>query len=140
MESLDIFKRLVIAACVACACFNTIACTDKSHRHKGALDGSQAKKLIADQGKQLTILDVRTPEEYTQCHLKDAVNIPVETLPEKVHTLPEGTILIVCRRGIRAHKAYHIILDALPKRRNLYYLDGTPTYNTDGIGNCMASR
>ncbi len=137
MKSPDILKRLVIAVFIFLAGFMMTACINKDHNHKDTLNGPQANNLIAKWGKQLNILDVRTPEEYAQCHLKGAINIPVEILPEKIGSLPEGPILIVCRRGIRAHKAYHIILDAQPQRQDLYYLNGTPTYNADGSCNCM---
>ena len=140
MKSLDTLRRLVTAAFMIFACSTVTACINSNHQHEGTLDGTQANKLIAKLGKQLNILDVRTPEEYAQCHLKGAINIPVETLPEKVDTLPDGPILIVCRRGVRAHKAYHIILDAQPQRKDIYYLNGTPTYNADGSCNCMTFK
>ena len=140
MKNLDTLKRLVTVVFMAFTCFAVTACIDSNHHHEGTLDGPQANKLIAEKGKQLNILDVRTPEEYAQCHLKGAINIPVEILPEKVGSLPDGPILIVCRRGVRAHKAYHIILDAQPQRKDLYYLNGTPTYNADGSCNCITFK
>ncbi len=140
MKSPDILKRLVTAISIAFICFTVTACIDTNHHHEGTLDGPQANRLIAKLGKKLNILDVRTPEEYAQCHLRGAINIPVEILPEKISALPEGPILIVCRRGVRAHKAYHIILEAQPQRREVYYLNGTPTYNEDGSCNCMTFK
>ncbi len=112
-------------------------CQDAHHQHEGTLNGDRANLLIKDMGNRLNILDVRTPEEYAQCHLKGAINIPVDTLAERIAELPEGPILIVCRRGRRAHKAYHIILRAQPTRKDVYYLDGTPTYKPDGTCNCV---
>ncbi len=140
MKTHDILKRFAVALSIALVCLSMTACIKTDHHHKGTLDGPQANNLIAKWGKQLHILDVRTPEEYAQCHLKGAINIPVETLSEKVSSLPDGPILIVCRRGVRAHKAYHIILDAQPQRKELYYLNGTPTYNEDGSCNCMTFK
>lgn len=63
-------------------------------------------KVIADPG--VTIVDVRTPEEFAQGHIEGAVNIPVE-LPDfmdRVSQLdPSGTYAVYCRSGNRSQPA-----------------------------------
>ena len=54
------------------------------------------------------ILDVRTPEEFTDKHIPGAVNIPNETIAaEEIPELPDKDqlILVYCRSGNRSKQA-----------------------------------
>ena len=54
------------------------------------------------------ILDVRTPEEFSEKHIPGAINIPNETIgTEEVPELPDKDqlILIYCRSGNRSQQA-----------------------------------
>ena len=54
------------------------------------------------------ILDVRTPEEFAEKHIPDAINIPNETIgTEEIPELPdkEQLILVYCRSGNRSKQA-----------------------------------
>ena len=54
------------------------------------------------------ILDVRTPEEFKEGHIPDAVNVPNETIDEEeISELPdkEQMILVYCRSGNRSKQA-----------------------------------
>lgn len=54
------------------------------------------------------ILDVRTPEEYAEKHIPDAVNVPNEIIGEKeIAELPRKNqlILVYCRSGNRSKQA-----------------------------------
>ena len=54
------------------------------------------------------ILDVRTPEEFTEKHIPDAINIPNETIgTEEIPELPDKAqlILVYCRSGNRSKQA-----------------------------------
>ena len=54
------------------------------------------------------ILDVRTPEEFTDKHIPGAINIPNETIgTEKIPQLPDKDqlILVYCRSGNRSKQA-----------------------------------
>ena len=54
------------------------------------------------------ILDVRTPEEFADQHIPDAINIPNETIgTEETSELPdkEQLILVYCRSGNRSKQA-----------------------------------
>ena len=54
------------------------------------------------------ILDVRTPEEFAQGHIPDAINIPNETIgtdrPQQLQDLDQ-MILVYCRSGNRSKQA-----------------------------------
>lgn len=54
------------------------------------------------------ILDVRTPEEYSEKHIPEAINIPNETIgTEGIPALPDKDqlILVYCRSGNRSKQA-----------------------------------
>ena len=54
------------------------------------------------------ILDVRTPEEFAEKHIPDAINIPNETIgTEDIPELPDKDqlILVYCRSGNRSKQA-----------------------------------
>ena len=54
------------------------------------------------------ILDVRTPEEYSEKHIPNAMNIPNETIgTEEIPDLPDKDqlILVYCRSGNRSKQA-----------------------------------
>ena len=54
------------------------------------------------------ILDVRTPEEFAEKHIPNAINIPNETIgTEPISELPEEDqlILVYCRSGNRSKQA-----------------------------------
>ena len=54
------------------------------------------------------ILDVRTPEEYRERHIPNAINIPNETIgSEDIQELPDRAqlILVYCRSGNRSKQA-----------------------------------
>lgn len=54
------------------------------------------------------ILDVRTPEEFKERHIPDAVNVPNETIgAEDIPQLPdkEQLIMVYCRSGNRSKQA-----------------------------------
>lgn len=49
---------------------------------------------------QWTILDVRSRAEFSICHLKDSINIPLQELAHDIPpTLPLGPVVVVCRLG-----------------------------------------
>jgi rhodanese-related sulfurtransferase len=66
----------------------------------------QATQLI-NQGKSV-ILDVRDPADYAAGHLRDAKNIPLKELPNRIKELDrfkDRTIIIVCKSGTQSGRA-----------------------------------
>lgn len=56
------------------------------------------------------ILDVRQPEELALAHLPDALNIPLNELPHRIHELtPQTPIAILCHHGVRSEMAAHFL-------------------------------
>ncbi len=130
MKTLDI-KRLTGAILLALSCAVITACgPDKPQ--PGAVTATQSSEYIRVVGDRLTIIDVRTPEEFAQGHIAQAKNIPSDTLQSRLAELPSGPILLVCRSGNRAEKAWQLIMSRQPERKNLRYLKATLKYQLDG--------
>ena len=65
---------------------------------------------IASLGKETILVDVRTPEEYALGSLPDAINIPIDTLRERLSELPaDKPIVVTCAVGLRGYLAYRIL-------------------------------
>lgn len=70
------------------------------------ISGDEAKKMLAE--KNVTILDVRTPEEFATGHIENAINIDFlsSDFDDKIAQLPKDkTYVLYCRSGNRSGKA-----------------------------------
>lgn len=65
------------------------------------IDGAQAKALVANGAK---LVDVRTPGEFTDKHIPNAVNIPVQELASRMKELEpkDQPLVLYCRSGNRS--------------------------------------
>lgn len=73
-----------------------------------AIDGVGARRLVSEGA---LLLDVRTPEEFTEGHLPGAVNIPVHDLSGRLGELSdrERAIVVYCRSGMRSGRAAGVL-------------------------------
>ncbi len=73
---------------------------------------SEAAHRWVDEGALL--LDVRTPEEFAAGHVEGAVNIPVQTLAERISEVGprERPVVVYCRSGGRSAKATALLREA----------------------------
>lgn len=53
------------------------------------------------------IVDVRTEDEYSELHIKDAINIPYDEIDESIALDKNKTILVYCQSGRRSNIAYN---------------------------------
>jgi rhodanese-related sulfurtransferase len=70
-----------------------------------ALAPEAARALLDERGDELTVIDVRTPEEYAAGHLEGAVNIDAEdpSFADRIAELPaDGAYVVYCRSGRRS--------------------------------------
>ena len=68
-------------------------------------------ELRAQLGK-ITIIDVRSPEEYNRYHIPGAQNIPLgdlESQPDSISELSHSNLYLVCATGRRSNKAAIIL-------------------------------
>lgn len=80
----------------------------------------EAKSLL-DKKKNVFLLDVRTPQEFSQARLAGAVLIPVNELEARLREVPkERAILVYCTVGARSKPA----ADLLSQRgyREIYHM------------------
>ncbi|HHT16911.1 MAG TPA: FAD-dependent oxidoreductase [Papillibacter sp.] len=59
----------------------------------------------------IVLLDVRTEEEFGNGHFKNAVNIPLHTLRDRLHELRgKGPLYVSCQSGLRSYIAVRILM------------------------------
>ncbi|EGT3616308.1 rhodanese-like domain-containing protein [Clostridium perfringens] len=71
----------------------------------------ESKKLIND-GEVTLILDVRNEDEFTEGHLKNAIQIPVDELKESlgdIEKFKDELVLVYCKTGRRSADAIDIL-------------------------------
>lgn len=88
-------------------------CSKKSDAETSKGDGymvvdmKTGQKMI-EESTDYVILDVRRPDEYSEGHIKGAINIPNENIADKeISELPDKDkkIFIYCRSGNRSKQA-----------------------------------
>lgn len=85
------------------------------------------------QAKQPHLLvDVRTPEEFAGGHIPGAINISLQSLPQRMKELPQDQpIVLYCRSGSRSSTATQLLARA--GYSNLYDLGGIIAWNAQGL-------
>ena len=76
-----------------------------------SIDAKQAIALL-EHDNNVTLLDVRTIQEYKEGHLRDATLIPVQALSQNLGMLKEDKnkkIIVYCRTGSRSVSASRIL-------------------------------
>ena len=80
-------------------------CSSKANYHQ--IDGQSALDMMNNETDYI-IIDVRTESEYQQGHIKNAINIPNESIDENVSeilTNKDQLLLVYCRSGNRSKQA-----------------------------------
>ena len=80
-------------------------CSSKANYHQ--IDGQSALDMMNNETDYI-IIDVRTESEYQQGHIKNAINIPNESIDESVSeilTNKNQLLLVYCRSGNRSKQA-----------------------------------
>ena len=76
--------------------------------------------IMDDPFAQAQLVDVRTEAEFQRKHIPQAVNIPLDSLRERLHELSqEREIWVVCGVGQRAYNATRILQQHGFQVRNL---------------------
>ena len=59
----------------------------------------------------VTLLDTRTPKEYSMGHVKGFINIPVDELRERIDELDKSKpVYVICQSGLRSYIASRILM------------------------------
>ncbi|WP_417363117.1 ThiF family adenylyltransferase [Galbibacter sp.] len=60
--------------------------------------------------KQFQLVDVRSPEEFSDFHLEDSINIPLQELPNRTDEVDlNREVVLICQSGIRSEKALNYL-------------------------------
>ena len=87
----------------------------------------QATQMI-NRGRSTAVIDVRTPDEFAAGHLRDAKNIPLADLGNRIGELDKAkikTVILVCQNGTRTDKAARLLKTA--GFEDIYGLEGGMT-------------
>ena len=80
-------------------------CSSKANYHQ--IDGQSALDMMNNETDYI-IIDVRTESEYQQGHIKNAINIPNQSIDESVSEIltdKDQLLLVYCRSGNRSKQA-----------------------------------
>lgn len=86
--------------------------TESTNGEVMTITAQQAKEVM-DSGREIVILDVRTPEEFSEGHIKGAVLLPDYEIEESAkNILPnkDAEILVYCRSGRRSKIAANALV------------------------------
>lgn len=113
-------KTLSLRAAVLAvvAAISLTACSSDAAEGPPAFDGSHVSAdafAAAAEVEGVTVIDVRTPEEFAEGHLPGAVNVDVEaaSFPAQVAQLdPDAQYAVYCRSGNRSRAAIDFMTQA----------------------------
>jgi rhodanese-related sulfurtransferase len=71
------------------------------------IDVEALAKLHAD--GQVTLIDVRNPDEYEAGHVPGAQLIPLPELPQRLSEVPGGPLHVICAVGGRSRRACELL-------------------------------
>ncbi|MGG5209504.1 rhodanese-like domain-containing protein [Chryseobacterium sp. MIQD13] len=76
----------------------------------------------------VTLVDVRIPEQYKEGTAKGAVNIPLAEIQNNIDSLKGKKVVVFCNKGIQADQAMEIL-----KKNGVEAYDGTSWKNVKAI-------
>ena len=89
-------KRIVLVLLVLMTVVTQVWATEKNVV-------SSEIKLLMEKNKDIFLLDVRTPQEYSQGRLAGSVLIPISEFERRVREVPKNkTIVVYCAVGSRS--------------------------------------
>ena len=102
----------------------------------GIIDTYGLKALI-ESGEEITVVDVRNPEEYEEVHIKEAISIPVKKWDNYVYLLPtdkSAKIVFYCN-GVKCGKSKKAAQKVLSIGYNNVhvYAEGMPVWEEMGL-------
>jgi len=82
---------------------------------------TQLAQELGPDGRQLVLVDVREPYEFTAGHLEGALHIPLQQVPSRLAEIArEADIVVICRMGGRSAQAQQFLRSSgYGKVRNL---------------------
>ncbi len=79
----------------------------------GKVNAIQVEELLKLNSDEITLIDVRTPEEFDLGTINGAINIGVDDIREKLASIPKDRkVIVFCGVGLRAYIAARILSQA----------------------------
>ncbi len=76
----------------------------------------------------VTLVDVRVPEQYAEGTAKNAINIPLAEIENSAEALKGKKVVVFCNKGMQADQAIEIL-----KKKGVEVYDGTTWKNVKAI-------
>ncbi|WP_051881722.1 rhodanese-like domain-containing protein [Chryseobacterium soli] len=111
-----IFGFLLVSAFIISSCKTATAEYPKANIHEVV------------NSSDVTLVDVRIPEQYSEGTAKNAVNIPLADLQNNMEALKGKKVVVFCNKGIQADQAMEIL-----KKNGIEAYDGTTWKNVKAI-------
>jgi rhodanese-related sulfurtransferase len=103
-------KTFFVAMALAAAGLVPAAMAQTAPAQVPLIEPAQVRGLMSLGGK-ITVVDVRTQEEWNQGHINGATLMPLDTLPNTYTKLPKtGKLIVYCRSGHRSGQAVQFLL------------------------------
>lgn len=104
----------------------------KRGNKNGTIDITSFAEIVAKNPDSVLLVDVRTAEEYESGSLKNAINIPIDELEDRIDLFSaDKPIIYICETGERSAEAYDITV-LLRDDLQVYYVDTFLSFNEDG--------
>lgn len=101
------FRKILVMILSAVVLMGCTSCEPPTNTYK-QVTAQEAMSMMDSLSSPYIILDVRTPAEFAQGHIPNAINIPNETIgTEEIPQLPnkKQVIFVYCRSGNRSKQA-----------------------------------
>lgn len=78
------------------------------------IDSAALKQMISDEGDNLALYDIRTPDEFQQGMIRGGKLAPLDTVPAMMNEIPTDKIVVFyCRSGVRSAQACEYVNEQL---------------------------
>lgn len=94
--------------------------------HSAKVSKANIKDVVTS--SDVTLVDVRIPEQYSAGTAKNAINIPLAEIQNSIQTLKGKKVVVFCNKGVQADQAMEIL-----KKNGVEAYDGTSWKNVKGI-------
>lgn len=97
----------------------------------GTIGVEEFERMAATIPTNVTLVDVRNPDEFEAGKIKNTLNIPVDAIGLHLKEIKGGKeVILFCNTGIRAEMAHTLLKEKGIKNR---YLDATVTFEDGGF-------
>lgn len=94
--------------------------------HSIDLPQTNIKEVVTS--SDVTLVDVRIPEQYAAGTAKNAINIPLADIQNNLESLKGKKVVVFCNKGVQADQAMEIL-----NKNGVEAYDGTSWKNVKGI-------